>query len=95
LVIRFNSLSLTVFFAMYTLVQHKILVGQLQDEFDYLRSQIESLHLQLAQREVDPRNSPPGGINGGTNASNMVHIPYLNDLMESSEYIVKPKNDSG
>jgi hypothetical protein len=63
------------------------MVGQIQDEFDYLRSQIESLQLQVTEREANHGNSLPGGSNGGMVASEMAHIPDLNAPVEPSEDI--------
>ena len=65
LVIRINSLSSTISFTLDTLVQHRVMVGMIQDEVDYLRSQIESLYLQLANREAHHGNSQPDKSNGG------------------------------
>jgi hypothetical protein len=65
LVIQINSLSSTISFTLDTLVQHRVMVGMIHDEVDYLRSQIESLYLQLAQREAHHGNSHPDKSNGG------------------------------
>jgi hypothetical protein len=45
LIIWVSSLSSTSLFALDTLVQHHVLIGQLQDEVDYLRSLLVSPQL--------------------------------------------------
>jgi hypothetical protein len=45
-----NSSTLT--FSPETLSQHRVLIGQLQDEVDYLRRHGESLQRQLDKRET-------------------------------------------
>jgi hypothetical protein len=50
--IKINALSSTVSFSLETLGQHRVLIGKLQDEVDYLRRHGESLQHQLDQREV-------------------------------------------
>jgi hypothetical protein len=41
--IKVNSLTSTVTFSLETMAQHHVLIGQLQDEVDYLRRHGESL----------------------------------------------------
>jgi hypothetical protein len=47
LVIRVNYLSSTTSFALDTLAQHRVVVGQLQDEVGFLRIQIEFCRYNL------------------------------------------------
>ena len=53
LIIWSCSLSSTISFSLDTLVQRRVLVGQLQDEIDAVGSQIEDLQFHLAQRDED------------------------------------------
>jgi hypothetical protein len=46
--------SSTLSFALETLAQHRVLIGQLQDEVDYLCRHGESLQRQLDKREIIP-----------------------------------------
>ena len=53
LIIRVCSLSSTISFSLDTLVQRRVLVGQLQDDIDVVGSKIEDLQFHLAQRDED------------------------------------------
>jgi hypothetical protein len=78
LVIMVSALNSTISFSLDTLVQHRVMVGQLQDEVDFLRTQVESLKPQLAQQEEDHGNSPSGGGNGGSTALEASQLLDLN-----------------
>jgi hypothetical protein len=49
--IQVSSLSSTTSFTLDTLVQHRVLLGQLQDEVEFLHSQLASLQLQIANKK--------------------------------------------
>ena len=53
LIIWSCSLSSTISFSLDTLVQRRVLVGQLQDDIDVVGSKIEDLQFHLAQRDED------------------------------------------
>jgi hypothetical protein len=72
--IRICTLNSLVSFSLETLAQHRILIGQLQDEVDALKRQNEDLKRRLDQNERDREKQPSvvsaNTINslGGTNS---------------------------
>jgi hypothetical protein len=81
LAIRVHYLCSTIYFSLDTLAQHRVMMGQLQDEVEFLKSQLESLQLQLAKREEEHENSLSGGRNGGSTTLSMVQLLELNVLV--------------
>jgi hypothetical protein len=77
-VIMVSALNSTISLALDTLVQHRVMVGQLQDAVNFLRTKVESLKLQLAQREEDHGNSPSSETNGGSTALEASQLSELN-----------------
>jgi hypothetical protein len=77
LTLRVNSLSSTTTFTLDTLSQHRVLIGQLQDEVDFLRHQLVSLQEQTTQRNEDPGNS--NSVAGPTEGE-AVEVGILPDL---------------
>jgi hypothetical protein len=57
LAIRVNSLSSSATFTLDTLIHNFVLIGQLQDEVDFLCRQLVSLQIQIAQRNDEFCNS--------------------------------------
>jgi hypothetical protein len=49
--LKVDSHNFTLSFSLETLAQHRVLIGQLQDEVDFLHRQGESLQRQLDVRE--------------------------------------------
>jgi hypothetical protein len=80
LVIKVNALTSTVTFALETLAQHRVLVGQLQDELDFLRRQGESLHQQLEHRKVTYETFSPGMDTGYSFKQEAKRLRILSDL---------------
>jgi hypothetical protein len=55
--LKVDSHSSTLSFALETMAQHRALIGQLQDEVDFLRRQGESLQIQLEARASSSESS--------------------------------------
>jgi hypothetical protein len=92
LTLRVNSLSSTTTFTLDTLIQHRVLISQLQDEVDFLRRQLVSLQIQIAQRNEEPGNSNSVAGQEGGEAVEVGILSDLNALVEVDEEQEQPKN---
>jgi hypothetical protein len=93
LALRVNSLSSTTTFTLDTLIQHRVLIGQLQDEVDFLRRQLVSLQIQIAQRNEEPGNSSSVAGQAGGEATEVGILSDLNAPVEVVEDQEQPEND--
>jgi hypothetical protein len=83
--IKVDSHNSTISFALDTLAQHKMLIGQLQDEVDFLCRQGESLQCQLDRRTSPSEVSVPEQDLGDftrQEAKGMNMLPDLNVVVE-------------
>jgi len=95
LVIRVNSLTSTLTFALDTLVQHRTMIFELQDELDTLRSQHESLKHHLAKRDAAFGISLPSETVYGMEIPETTHVLELNVPVEPVEDMDKLDNENG
>lgn len=90
LVIKVNALNSTVTFALETLAQHRVLVGQLQDKVDFLRRQGESLQQQLEQRKASFETSTPSMDTG---CSLRQEVKGLRTLLDLNVAVAPPEEE--